>query len=511
MQVSPDSSPAPLIPAQTPAAGAPGGQAQAPSLLKNTLYLSIAQAVTIPLAVVSNALIGRYLGSEEFGYLYLASTLCSFAVLPLEWGQQGALPALVARDRTQAATYLGTSLAWRGLMGVVISGALALICVALDYDTGVRWAVGLSFALAIINSFAGAFKDTIRGFERTDIPALSHVAQQVLALLVTVPVLLLGGHLKALLTAYLPVAFFTVLYLHRALRRMGTGALRYARSALNQLFSLGTPFVFFWLAMALQPQVNAMFLSKLVPAEVIGWYGVSQRLIGLILFPASALIGALYPTLCRLYTEDKNEFVSTSRNALYGVSLLAIPAAVGTGLFPELGVAIFGTEEFAGAADHLRLMSVFVFLVYFSMPLGTSILAANKQKAWALVQCVCIAVGVVGNPLLIPYFQNSMGNGALGTCVTVVIAEAVVVGCGIALAPRGLFDRGFFKSMVLGTVAGAAMVGVALVTKPISMFLAVPASLLTYGVVAWFTGAVQPATAAQITGFLGRKLARFRS
>jgi O-antigen/teichoic acid export membrane protein len=510
MQASPDSSPAPLSTEQAAAADVPLRQAQGHSLLKNTLYLSIAQAVTIPLAVVSNALIGRYLGSEEFGYLYLASTLCSFAVLPLEWGQQGALPALVARDRPKAATYLGTSLAWRGLMGVLISGALALICLALGYDTGVRWAVALSFALAILNSFAGAFKDTIRGFERTDIPAFSHVAQQVLALLVTVPVLLLGGHLKGLLTAYLPVAFFTVLYLHRALRSMGTGALSYTRAALNQLFSLGTPFVFFWLAMALQPQVNAMFLSKLVPAEVIGWYGVSQRLIGLILFPASALIGALYPTLCRLYTEDKEQFVGTSRNSLYGVSLLAIPAAVGTGLFPELGVAIFGSEEFSGAADHLRLMSVFVFLVYFSMPLGTSILAANKQKAWALVQCVCILVGVVGNPLLIPYFQTTMKNGAIGTCITLVVAETVVVGCGIALSPRGLFDRGFFKSMALSAVAGAAMVGVALVTKPISMFLAVPASLLTYSVVAWFSGAVQPSTVAQIKGFLGRKFARFR-
>jgi O-antigen/teichoic acid export membrane protein len=511
MQVSPDSSPAPLSTEQAAAADVPLQQAQGHSLLKNTLYLSIAQAVTIPIAVASNALVGRYLGSEEFGYLYLASTLCSFAVLPLEWGQQGALPALVARDRTQTAMYLGTSLAWRGVMGVLISGVLALICIALDYQVALRWTVGLSFAIAILNSFAGAFKDTIRGFERTDIPALSHVAQQILALLVTVPVLLLGGHLKALLTAYIPVTLFTVLFLHRSLRSMGTGALRYTRAALNQLFSLGTPFVFFWLAMALQPQVNAMFLSKLVPAEVIGWYGVSQRLIGLILFPASALIGALYPTLCRLYTEDKDQFVSTSRNSLYGVSLLAIPAAVGTGLFPELGVAIFGTKEFAGAADHLRLMSVFVFLVYFSMPLGTSILAANKQKAWALVQCVCILVGVVGNPLLIPYFQTRMKNGAIGTCVTLVIAEAVVVGCGVALAPRGLFDRGFFKSMSLSVVAGAAMVGVALLTKPISMFLAVPASLLTYGVVAWFSGAVQPSTMAQIKGFLGRKLARFRS
>lgn len=477
-------------------------------LVKNTVYLTAAQAATIPISVVSNALLGRYLGPEAFGYLYLATTLCAFAILPLDWGQQGALPALIARNRQGAGAYLGTSLAWRAFAALVISGVLTVICMALGYDTPQLWAVGLTFPIYILSSLAAGFKDTIRGFERTDIPALAHVAQQFLGLVVLIPVLLLGGQLRAVLLSSIVVVGVILLCLRRSLSPLHVGKLSFERSALTALFTIGTPFVFFDLAMVLLPYINAQFLAKLVPAEVIGWYGVSQRLIGLLLFPASALIGALYPTLCRLFAEDKQEFVRVARNALYGVSLLAVPAAVGCGMFPELGVAIFGSEEFSGAADHLRIMAIFVFLVYFSMPLGTTILASNRQRAWAIVQSLCIVVSVVGNPFLIPYFQKLTGNGAIGTCLTLVGSEALIVVCGLALAPRGLFNREIGKSLLLATLAGGAMAGVAFLTKPISLFLAVPAALLTYGLLAWFSGAVQPSTADLIRGFVARKLKR---
>jgi O-antigen/teichoic acid export membrane protein len=479
-------------------------------LVKNTFFLTAAQAVTIPISVVSNALIGRYLGPEQFGYLYLATTVCAFAILGLEWGSQGSTPALVARDRSNAGTFLGTGLLWRAVASLAASAVLALVCWLLGYNTGARWAVALSFPLALLNSAAAAFKDTIRGFERTDIPAYAHVAQQLMMVLVLVPVLMLGGALRALLISQIIVAMLTVYYLKRSLPAVGVGPLAYDRAALKTLLRLGTPFVVFSTALVLGPFVNGAFLAKMVPPEVIGWYGVSQRLIGLLIFPAGAIVNALYPTLCRLHVEDKDEFVRVTRGSLYGVALIAIPAAVGCGMFPEVGVAIFGSEKFAGAADHLRLMSLFVFLVYFSMPLGTATLASDRQKAWTAVQCVCLVVAIAASPFLVPYFQRTTGNGALGTCLTLVLSEALVVAFGIALAPRGLFDRGLGKSLVLGFVAGGAMTAVAYFTKPISIFLAVPASVVTYVLVAWFGGAVQPTTVEMLKGTLGRRLARFR-
>lgn len=510
MEVTPNASTEPTPNAVLDESVAAPNRSHQRSLFRNTMYLTLAQTATIPIGVVTNAMLGRYLGPEEFGYIYLAGTLCAFAVLALEWGQQGAVPALVARDRSMAGSYLGTSLTWRALMAVVISLALALVCELLGYNSAQRWAVALTFPVTVLLSCGGAFKDTIRGFERTDIPAIAHVAQQFLGLALVVPVLLLGGQLRAVLLSGMLVAALILIALRRSLGSLGVGALRFDRRSLKALFAVGTPFVFFDLAMVLLPNVNATFLSKMATDEVIGWFGVSQKLVGLLIFPASALIGALYPTLCRLQSEDLNEFAHVSRNALYGTTLLAVPAAVACGMFPELGVSIFGIDKFSGSLDHLRVMSFFVFLVYFSMPLGTCILASNRQRAWATVQCACVLVSLCGNPFLVPYFQKLTHNGAIGTCVTLVISEAVVVGCGIALAPRGVFNRELAKSLTLATLSGAGMAVVAWLTKPVSFFLAVPASIATYALLAWLTGAIQPATVSMLKGMVARRLGRAR-
>jgi O-antigen/teichoic acid export membrane protein len=337
---------------------------------------------------------------------------------------------------------------------------------------------------------------------------LAHVGQQLLALLTVVPVLLLGGRMRAVLLGNIVVVALTVLLLSRTLRPLGVRGLHFDRSALKALFGLGTPFVFFDLAMVLLPNVNATFLSRLVPPEVIGWYGVSQRLIGLLIFPATALVGALYPTLCRLQAESSSEFARVSRDSIYGTALLAVPAAVGCGLFPEVGVSIFGRDKFAGALAHLQVMSAFIFLVYFSMPIGTAILAANKQRAWALVQSSCIIVALCGNPFLIPYFQRVTGNGAIGTCVTLVGSEAFVVGCGIALLPRGVFNLQLVRALLAASASGVAMGLVAWFTKPISIFVALPAAVLTYALAAYFSGAVQPSTIEMIKGVVSRKILR---
>ena len=505
-------SPAAVAPiAALPVTDDSSNPAQGHGLVRNTLYLTLAQVITIPISIAANAVVGRYLGPAQLGLLYTAGALCAFAVLALEWGQSGAIPALVARSRGDAGKVLGTSFAWRGLMALPLAAVLALACWLLNYPTALRWTVALSFPLAVLNSFGTGLKDTIRGFERTDIPAKAHVSQQLMMLVLVMPVLLLGGQLRSMLLAYIGIALAILIYLLRQLRPLLASPIRVDSAMFQPVFRAGTPFVFFGLAMVAQPYLDATFLSKMAPGYVVGWHAAAQRLIGLLIFPAGALIGALYPTLCRLANTDEAEFLRVTRNALYGVSLLAVPAALGCALFPELGVMIFGEAKFGGAEGNLRVLSIFLFLVYFSMPLGTCVLAANRQKVWALVQCVSIGISCTFNPLLIPYFQRIHGNGSLATCWGIVCGEAIIVLCGLWISPRGLLDRGLLKSLLLSGVAGAVMAALAILSRPISLFLAVPLSLIGYGLTAWLTGAVQPSTTQLLKGFIVRKLKRSAS
>jgi O-antigen/teichoic acid export membrane protein len=240
----------------------------------------------------------------------------------------------------------------------------------------------------------------------------------------------------------------------------------------------------------------------------VGWYAVARRLVGLLIFPAAALIGALYPTLCRLWVEDKQDFLRVTRGSLHSVSLLVMPMALGCGLYPDIGIAIFSRKAFGPAADDLRVLSVFLFLVYFTMPVGTCVLACGRQRIWSVVQSLCVAVSLVLDPLLTPWFERHYGNGGLGPCVASVVSEAVVVGCGLALMPSGVFDARLRRTLFFALLSGLAMAVVARLLRSVTPFVAAPVAVLAYGAALFASGEIDRSHIDKVRNVLARKLKR---
>jgi O-antigen/teichoic acid export membrane protein len=299
-------------------------------------------------------------------------------------------------------------------------------------------------------------------------------------------------------------------YVWRALRPAGVTKLRFSWAATRVLLRGGTPFVVAGLVMNLQPMIDAMFLSKLTSTEVVGWYAVARRLVGVLLFPASALIGALYPTLCRLWASDRPMFAQVTSGSLRSVSLIVMPVMLGCALYADVAIAMFNRQSFGPTADDLRILSVFIALVYFSMPLGTCVLAANKQRAWSIVQSLCLVSSVVLDPLLVPYFQRRYGNGGLGVCLSSTLSEFAVVICGVVLAPRGVFDRKFMRVFLLSLASGAVLVGVSRLTAPLGPFISGPLALIAYVLTLWATGAIEKETLERLKQTVQRRLTRAR-
>jgi O-antigen/teichoic acid export membrane protein len=476
-------------------------------LIRNTLYLSISQVLALPLSVFTTAIAARYLGAEAFGHAYLAFTLCGFGFLAVGWGHEAVLPALVARDRRLAGEMLGSSLAYRVCAGVLVYAGLAGYCAWMGYPPELQWALGLSATFMLFTYLVAACKDTIRGLERADIPAYAHAGNQLLAAIFVFAVLTAGGKLRAAIAAQAAAAMVVLIAIWPTLRPIGVGALTVRWNAVKTLFIAGGPFVLVNLALALQPNIDAFFLANLAPVEVMGWYAASYRLVGTLLLPATTMIGALYPTLCRLYATDREDFTRTANATLRGVSLLAVPVSLACGLFPQVGVSLYSRESFGPAEDNLRIMAFLIFPVYFSMPLGTCILAAGRQRAWSMVQFGCVIGSLLLDPWLVPYFQQRFGNGGLGVCLTGAICEVFMISAGIALAPPGVFDARLRRYILLTLVAGAAMAGTAYVAHALPVLVAAALSFAAYGLVLWMTGALEGEHLNNLRGALARKFA----
>jgi O-antigen/teichoic acid export membrane protein len=199
-------------------------------------------------------------------------------------------------------------------------------------------------------------------------------------------------------------------------------------------------------------------------------------------------VGALYPTLCRLWTQDREAFLATTRSALRATTTVVMPVAVGCAAYPEVGVSIFSAESFGPAADNLRLLALYLGLVYFTMTLGCCISAAGLQKRWAVAQVGCVLISFAADPFLIPWFQRRFHNGGLGICVASVASEVLMLVAASWIAPKGILDRLVVRTLLSALLAGGAMAGLAYALRDVTVFLSIPLVVLAYLAVLFATG-----------------------
>lgn len=459
-------------------------------VFRNTMLLVGAKILAIPLSVATNAIVARYVGATDYSYIYLASTFTTFGLLFIVFGQSGALPALVAVERSRAGAFLGTALAWRLAAGVVVYAVLAVASLALGYPLEFHYAFALVYAAALVTALTGAILEAIRGFERTDVDAMVNVGTPFFSAVLIIPVVLLGGGLNAVLALGVGVAGVALVFASRFVKSVGIGKLSATRPVVKLLLTKGYPFLFFSTALALQPLVDASFLAKLAPAEVVGWHAAAGKLVGLIVFPASALITALYPVLCRLHEENKASYAATTRSTLLTSMVLMVPVALCCGLFPQVGVVVFGEKDFGPVAQNLRVLSIHVFLMYLSMPIGSAVLASGRARGWSLIQMICVVISLVLDPILVPWFQTNYHNGGLGICWAAIASEVFMVSFGIWMLPRAVWGLTMVRPVVGALLGGVAMVAVAWVLRDIHWLFVAPLTLVVYSGLLWITGAV---------------------
>jgi len=438
----------------SPGEGPPVTAVQSGRLMRNTVSLVLSQFVSTPLGILVNAVLARKLGADDFGTIYLASTMVGLGFLFVDWGQQATIAQRVALRRDQAAETLGTSLVLK-LIGVVLASAALGACAwLLGYSRALFVALALTIAQQAFVSFSASYTAVMRGLERLDWVSGLTIAGNLLAAALVIPVALLGGGLAGTLgsqAAAAVLALGVATWFAAKLRLLRPTA---TRAMGRVLLRSGGAFVLFNLVLALQPYVDAVILSRLSTSEAVGWYAAARRLLGVLIFPATTVGYVLYPTLSRLWLEDRQRFSALVSSTLRLVILIGVCASVGTYLFAQFAIqVVYGRAAFGPAVANLKILSAFVFLLYFTLILGAAIAASGKQMLWAGAQTLCVVVSAVGDPLLVPLCERHFGNGGLGICLSTVLSELLMVAAALIL----LRGEGLLRQ--LGAAALPALAG----------------------------------------------------
>jgi O-antigen/teichoic acid export membrane protein len=493
----------PLPPEERPSSvGTEVGGAGA-AVARNAFHLVLGQVGTTTLSIVLNAALARALGAADFGMLFLVTSMAVFAYVFVDWGQSSYIIRDLARRPERSGDLLATSIALRVIGAALVCGPVLVVAWLLQYDARTRYLSTLMIAAMLPTALVQCCTVIFRSQERMELDALVSVLAKAATLTLTLVAIAQGGRLRAAIVAQGLGGIVALAGAAVLLRRLGLPRLRLSRRTAYELLVGGTPFAAIILTINAQSYLDAVVLSKLAPAQVLGWYGAARNIINTLITPATIIASAAFPRLARA-SPSASAFQTEVRAALRPLLGLGALGAVGTYLFADVAVrVVYGAEGFGPATLLLQVFSPLLLLFMIDVLLGTAA-TVYKPGFVAFSKVIAILLTTGANIVLVPVFQARFDNGAIGLLLGFAVGQAVMITAEILLLPAGTLDRSLVGDLGRALLAGAGTVGVLLALPSQSPLLAIPACVLIFAGLAFATGLIRRADLAVLAPLMKR-------
>jgi O-antigen/teichoic acid export membrane protein len=438
----------------------------AKSVATNTTVLMGSQLVTWVSGFVLMLFLPRYLGSEDYGRLYLAISITTIAQLVVNFGGYYMITKEVSRSRENAPHLIVDSIGIRIVLWAVSTAALVAFSYLVGYSSESKVVIIILGVSMLWVGAGGVLVSAFRGFEVMRYPSLAAVVERIFVTVVGVGALLMGANSLVIAVVMAISTLLNFLVCLSFTPRIVSHIPKFNWNASVELLKISVPYFFSSFFTMLYFRVDAVLMSLMVPAAVVGAYGAAYRLFDTLMFLPFIFSTAVFPVLSRLWIKEENGLVQTTQKSLELITLAAIPVSVSLFAFSQEIVRLFfGLREYSSSVTVLQIFSVTLILVYIDFILVNTVLASDKQRRWSIVALIAVPLNVLLNFLLIPYTQTHYGNGGLGAAITTFITESFIMINAVVLVPKGILRVSRIGVPLKGVVAGIVMLGSVLLMR----------------------------------------------
>lgn len=347
-----------------------------------------------------------------------------------------------ANDRARAATMLGEVLS-SALPSVLLFsiGGFAFLSLfgrslAGSGDVWVYLICALALALTAFQKMLSDWLIGLREFASSQLVFyfLNRVVSVILLLPVTMLGLSGGAPTRTFISVYAAGLLVAVVY---AIRRMSAHFCGHAafpktlpaKPLLRDGIACGIQNAAFVL-LNLSP---FMLLGALSTSSEIGLFGVSQRLVAIVILAVTTISQLAMGEFSRAF--GNRDFAALAHSLTASVRLtfsVAIALSLPLAVLAPLWVLVFG-KPFAAAAPTLTLLSVATCIQCLGMPFQAALLTTNNERPARNVTLVCAAIGIALNAVFIPRWGSP--GAALGTGIGLALQSLGHAACALNVLP----------------------------------------------------------------------------
>jgi len=389
---------------------------------KNSVILTLAEAINKIIALFLVIILARYLGEAGFGqYSFVITMMVLFQVLA-EFGIDGLIIREMSKHKNKTSHYLGNVLIIKALLGIITFVLLWVSMMLLNKPPAVFWSVMLIGMALIFSSFSSAFFSVFNAHERLEYKALIIVASKLIVLFLTVLIINSKGNLIQIISAILGAEIIkTFLGARFYFKKFSGLKLKFEPKLCINLIKTSIPFAIIGIIALVYFKIDIIMLSVMKNDQMVGWYSAAYGLLAAFLFITEAYMLSVFPALSRSAVDAKKMLgFIWERSVKYLLVLSLFIAFLVGSLAQKLIVGIF-SDSYLQSVKALQILIWTLPWIFVNAINMRVLYASNKQMQATVIVFFSMLLNVGLNFLLIPKY------GFIGAAWATVTAEGVNV------------------------------------------------------------------------------------
>lgn len=391
--------------------------------LKNTQWLLLEKAVSLPVALLINVIITRYLGVEQSGeYHYILSLIAIVAPLSVA-GLAGLVTRQLVEHPENTSTILGTALIGR-VIGCALSLLLILCFTFFSSYEHINWLliVGAANLFTCFTIFDFWFQAKVD----SKMAVLSRLCVLALMTVVKLVIVINDLGLERLVFAYgIELVLTGVMLLAFYFFRQKELKFKVDFRLLFSLLRRSSWLILSGFAAAIYLKIDQIMLGDMVGNAAVGIYAAASRLSEIWYFLPEAIVTSFFPSLLKLKQTDEQGYSEKLQRLCDILLLIALSIVIPVIMCATPVVTLLYGEDFSPSGTVLKI-HIFAGLFVFMRSLFSKWLIAEDLLKFSLISHGTGALVNVGlNMLLIPQYHEV--GAALATVISYAFASYIAL------------------------------------------------------------------------------------
>ena len=454
----PETSPNMINPDAETMSREPGDEQPSRIVARNSTIMLTRQLANWLIATALVLLVPRYLGDVGLGQLQFGQSFASLISIGVGLGMGSMLTREIARKREDAQALFHTAFTVR-LVSVAVAIVVVIVAVWLSGIRGEAATVVYAATASMLVLSTGRMGVSILyGKEDMTRVAIADTVSRVIAAILGVIVLLNGqGAFAYAITILIGSVIHAAIIFVSANREMPIRP-GFSSYQARRLLTGAMPFAITGGILTLYNQADTMMIRTFAGEAVLGWHSAAMRLIGATEIVPAAIATALVPTLSRTFVSDRAGSESLAKGTVAISTALLVPVAFVLAANAERIMDILPIPDvFSNSAPVLVVLAISIPVTASLTITGAIATGSNRQKIFMVTMAIGLSLNVVLNAVLIPYYQDNMGNGGTGAAIATLASEIVILFMMFRVLAREAFGRTGLLSLATVGASAAAM------------------------------------------------------